>query len=57
MFTGRRYIKWSENDTRIISEYFKEYFLGDRDGIKGSLPSKSGCVLIFFLALNAFIEY
>jgi len=41
MFAGRRYIKWTETDTKIIVEYFKKYFTEDGQGARGSLPGKS----------------
>jgi hypothetical protein len=57
MFTGRRYVKWNEEDTQVIMDYFEKYFTGKGEGLKGSLPGKSGCVQFFFHTLHAFINY
>ena len=36
---GRRYVQWSERDTKIVKRHFKEYIQDvSLEGSKGSLP-------------------
>lgn len=48
MFTGRRYFVWSEEEARVVREYFKDYINDtEHEGTKGHLPGNVCLTCLF----------